>query len=296
MDTLRAMKALVRTVELGSISAAARSLASTQPTVSKLLAELETRVGVTLLDRNSARVRPTHEGERLLETARRMLEDYDEALVELQGQRVQPHGTVRLAAPLALGQCWLNERLPLFLERYPDIRLEVMLEDRFVDVVQERIDLSLRIGGEHPPHLVARHVATWPRWLVASPAYLHHKGCPTQPADLAQHSVLSYTTDAADELTLQDGERRAVVAVRSRYRINNALALLQCVERGLGVALQPSWAVARRIQDGQLVRVLPPWCGPDQVAYLLFQPRQRQPARVAVLLDFLMAELGPMAS
>jgi DNA-binding transcriptional LysR family regulator len=291
MDTLRAMKALVRTVELGSLSAAARSLGTTQPTVSKLLADLERQAGAKLLERSSTRIQPTTEGERFLETARRVVEDYEEALVELQGLRAEPRGLVRLAAPVALGQCWLNPRLPAFLERHPGIELEVMLEDRFVDVVEERIDVALRIGGELPPHLVARPFAQWPRYLVASPAYLQSHGRPRHPTDLAAHDYLRYASGAADEVTLSGAEGTLTVPTHSRYRINSAVALLHSVEQGLGITLQPSWMVEHRIQQGQLERVLPDWVGPAQVAHVLYPPRRRQPARVAALLDFLFSAL-----
>lgn len=291
MDTLRAMKALVRTVELGSLSAAARALGTTQPTISKLLTDLEHQTHAKLLERSSARVLLTAEGERLVETARRMLEDYDEALVDLQGRRSTPKGTIRMAAPVALGQCWLNTRLPLFLDRYRDVDIEVMLEDRFVDPVEERIDLALRIGTELPPHLVAKPVGRWPRWLVASPEYLKRHGNLRQPGELIDHSYLRYAGGPHEEIELTGDEGTITVAVRSRYRINSALALLHSVEGGIGVAMQPSWMVADRIASGRLVRVLPQWHGPEQVAHLLYQPQRRQPVRVAVLLDFLLTEL-----
>lgn len=294
MDTLRAMKALVRTVELGSLSAAARSLGTTQPTISKLLTELEHQTSAKLMERTSARLRVTPEGERLLDTARRMLEEYDEALVELQGLRAEPRGTVRLAAPVALGQCWLNPLLPSFLDRYPDVDVEVMLEDRFVDPIEERIDLALRIGGDLPPNLVARRVGHWPRLLVASPAYLERHGRPLQPTELTAHSYLRYAAGASHEIELSGAAGTVCVPVTSRYRINSAVALLDSVERGMGITMQPTWMVSRRIDDGRLVHVLPQWSGPAQVAHLLFAPRRRQPARVGALLDFLLLELGKL--
>lgn len=291
MDTLRAMRALLRTVELGSLSAAARSLGTTQPTVSKLLTHLEHQVGVKLLERSSARVVTTVEGERFLETARRVLEDCDEALAELQGLRADPAGLVRVAAPVALGQCWLNALIPGFLERYPRIELEVVLEDRFVDLVEERIDIALRIGGDLPPNLVALPAGRWPRQLVASKAYLRRQGTPRVPADLSRHSYLQYAGGSRDEVTLTGPRGPVTAPVNSRYRVNSAIALLDCVDAGLGISLQPSWMVAGRIQEGRLVHVLPQWSGPPQVAHVLFHPRRRQPARVTVLLDFLRVEL-----
>lgn len=294
MDTLRAMKALLRTVELGSLSAAARALGTTQPTISKLLTDLERQVGAKLVERSSARIQTTAEGERFLETSRRVLEDYDEAIVELQGLRAEPKGLVRLAAPVALGQCWLNPLVPAFLERHPGIELEVMLEDRFVDPIEERVDVALRIGGELPPNLVARPVGRWPRYLVASPAYLQRHGEPRHPTDLPGHNYLRYAGASGDEIELSGATGSIAVSVRSRYWINSAVALLHSVESGLGISLQPSWMVAQAIKDGRLIRVLPQWSGPPQTAHAIFQPRRRQPARVEALLHFLLCEVGKL--
>jgi DNA-binding transcriptional LysR family regulator len=296
MDTLRAMRAFLRTIALGSLSAAARSLNTTQPTVSKLLTDLERQAGVQLLERSSTRIQTTAEGAHFLETARRVVEDYDDVLVELQGLRADPKGVVRLAAPVALGQCWLNPLVPAFLERNPRIELEVMLEDRFVDLVEERIDVALRIGGDLPPNLVAKQVGRWPRQLVASPGYLKRHGKLRQPSELSDHNYLQYAGGAGGEIELSGSKRTVRVAVKSRYRINSAVALLSSVDAGLGVALQPSWLVASRIEEGRLVHVLPQWSGPCQVAHVLFHPRRRQAARVAVLLEFLLVELGKLTT
>jgi DNA-binding transcriptional LysR family regulator len=292
MDTLRAMKALLRTVDLGSLSAAARSLGTTQPTISKLLTDLERQAGAKLLERSSTRIRTTPEGERFIETSRRMVDDYEEALLDVQGLRADPTGLVRLAAPVALGQCWLNPLVPAFLDRHPDMEIEVMLEDRFVDLVEERIDVALRIGGDLPPNVVARPVGRWPRHLVASPSYLKHHGHPHHPSDLSRHKFLQYAGGAGGEIELSSATGTITAEVRSRYRINSAVALLHSVDAGMGISLMPTWMVASRIRDGRLVRVLPLWSGPTQVAHVLFQPRRRQPARVAVLLDFMLSELG----
>ena len=288
------MAALVRAVEQGSLSAAARSLGTTQPTVSKLLTALERQVGARLLERSSQRVSPTDEGRRLLETARRMLEDYDEVLADVRSVASTPRGRVRLAAPVALGECRLNAWMPSFLAQYPDVLLDVILEDRFVDLVGERIDLALRIGGTLPNDLVARPVGTWPRLLVASPGYLQRHGTPQHPADLAAHAYLRYAAAPDDTLALTSTEGTLTVPVRSRYRINSAVALRHSVEQGAGITLQPRWMVSDLLQDGRLVQVLPAWNGAAQVAHLIHAPRRRLPARVAVLLDYLLLRLASL--
>ena len=160
MDRLRAMNAFVRVAELGSLSAAARSLSTTQPTVSKLIAALESSLDVRLLERGAARVVLTDEGQRFVESARRLLDDYEEAVAELDQRTREPRGLVRIAAPMALGESKLNALMLRVMQQYPELQIDLVLEDRFVDPVEERFDLTVRIGGALPPDLVARKLAT----------------------------------------------------------------------------------------------------------------------------------------
>lgn len=292
MDRLKAMGAFVRAVELGSLSAAARELQTTQPTVSKLVASLEHSVGVRLLERGSSRVVPSDEGVRFLPSARQLLEEYDEAVAELKQRVRQPKGLVRISAPVALGELRLNRLMLQALQQHPLLEVELVLEDRFVDPIEERIDLAVRIGGALPSDLVAKPLAVWPRYLVASPEYLQRKGKPRQPQDLPRHDYLRYAGQGGDALTL--GSSRGVsttVAVAARYRVNSAVAMLEAVKGGAGIALQPSWMVAELLRKGTLVRLLPQWTGPAQTAHLVHAPRRKQPMRVQALMDFLLASV-----
>lgn len=284
MDTLRSLAAFVHSVELGSLSGAARALGTTQPTVSKLVAALEGSVGVRLLRRSAT-------GLRFHERAKRMLEDYGDAVADARAQVQQPRGLLRVSAPVALGELRLNAMALEFLALYPDIELELLLEDRFVDPLEERIDVSLRLGGRLPPDLVARPIATWPRVLVAAPAYLAARGRPRQPQDLARHEYLRYAGgDGA--LLLQGPQGPVSVPVRSRYRVTSAVALLDSVRGGAGISLQPLWTVHGLLAEGHLVRVLPRHTGPPQAAHLLYAARRHQPLRVRVLVDFLADRLA----
>jgi DNA-binding transcriptional LysR family regulator len=287
MDRLRAMQAFVRTAELGSLSAAARSLSTTQPTVSKLIASLEGILRVRLLERGPARVVPTDEGNRFLESARRMLEDYDEAVAALDERSRQPRGRVRISAPSALGELHLNGLMLRALARYPELEIDLILEDRFVDPVEERFDLTVRIGGVPPLDLVARPLAVWPRYIVASPAYLDRHGRPRGIEALARHVFLRYPLGADDRVTLTGPQGAVDVPVAARYRINNAVALLDAVRAGAGIAFQPSWMVNDLIRRGELVRLLPRWTGPAQTVQLLHAPRHRAPMRVQVMAQLL---------
>ncbi len=287
MDTLRAISAFVHSVELGSLSGAARALGTTQPTVSKLVAGLEQSLGVRLLRRAAAGLTLTEEGQRFHERAQRMLEDYDEAVADVQQRVEQPRGLLRVSAPVALGQRKLNAMMAEFLAVYPDIELELVLDDRFIHPLEERIDVSLRLGGPLPQDLIARHLGTWPRVLVASPAYLAARGKPRQPQDLLAHDYLRYAAGDDDGLLLQGPEGPVHVPLRSRYRVNNAVAMLDSVLDGVGISLQPTWMVAELLAERRLVRVLSACTGPAQEAHLLYAARPYQPRRVRVLVDFL---------
>jgi len=286
MDTLRALSAFVLSVDLGSLSGAARALDTTQPTVSKLVASLERSLGVRLLRRAATGLSLTHEGQRFHERARRVLEDYGDAVADAREQVQQPQGLLRVSAPVTMGQRYLNAMAVEFLRLHPEIQLELVLDDRFVDPREERIDVSLRVGGALPPDLVARHLGTWPRVLVASPDYVALRGKPRSPQDLVAHDYLRYA--AGDDGVLLTGPDGPVaVPVRSRYRVNNAVALLDSVLAGAGISLQPTWMVADLLAEGRLVRVLGRHTGPAQDVHLLYAPRRHQPLRVRVLVDFL---------
>ena len=281
------MEAFVRAVELGSLTAAARSLGTTQPTISKLVVALESSLGVRLLERGPSRVSPTAEGVRFLESARRLLEDYEEAIVALDQGIREPSGLVRISAPVALGELHLNALMLEALKRYPQLQIDLMLDDRFVDPVEGRFDISVRIGTPLPPDLVARQLAVWPRYLVASGEYVREHGCPKRLQDLSQHEFLRYPLWADDSVPLTGPGGPSDVAVTSRYRINSAVALLDAVTSGAGIAFMPCWMAKELLESGRLVRLLPRWSGPPQTAYLLYARRRTQPTRVRVLLDLL---------
>lgn len=294
MDTLRALSAFVHSADLGSLSAAARALDTTQPTISKLVASLESALGVRLLTRSATHLSLTDEGQRFHDRAKRLLEDYGDAVADVHDQVRQPRGPLRVSAPVAMGERHINAWALEFLQLYPDIRIELLLDDRFVDPLEERIDVSLRVSGHLPPDLVARPVGAWPRVLVTSPAYIAARGKPRQPQDLVLHDYLRYAAGPDDGVVLQGPEGSVDVPARSRYRVNSAVALLTSVLEGAGISLQPLWMVADRLKDGSLVRVLPRYTGPPQRAHLLYAPRHHQPLRVRVLVDFLTARLSKL--
>lgn len=288
MDHLRGLRFFVRAVELGSLSAVAREEGVTQPTVSKVIAALERDLAVRLLERSTTSLAPTVAGLRFQQRAKGVLEEYAAAVLDARDQATTPAGLLRINAPVALGQFHLNGAIRQFLLMYPDIELELILNDRFVDLVEEGVDVAVRLGDALPQDAVARRVAISPRLLAASPAYLKQHGAPSLPHDLQQHDVIRYAWLADDGgLELARGAELASVPVHGRYRVNNALAIRDSLLLGAGIGLCPAWLVADLFDDGRLVLVLPEWSGAAQQLSLLYPTRRYQPLRARLFIDFL---------
>ena len=294
MDTLRSLSFFVRAVELGSLSAVAREQATTQPTVSKVVAALEHELGVRLLERSTTHLAATPQGQRFYARSKRVLEEYAEAVAEARGQTEQPSGLLRLNAPVALGQFHVNALLQRFLARYPEITVELVLNDRMVDLVEDGVDVALRLGAAAalPPQVVARPLGQSPRWLVAAPAYLARAGALDTPQDLTRHDYVRFAwLPEGDLVALHAGARAVAVHTRGRYRVNNALAIRDALALGGGVGLCPAWLVRDLLAEGRLVRVLPAWEGAAQQLHLLYPTRRYQPLRARLFNDFIAAEV-----
>jgi DNA-binding transcriptional LysR family regulator len=286
MDTLHAMRIFIRTVELGSLSSAARELNTTQPTVSKLLAQLERQLAVRLLERSTRGLSATEQGQRFYRDAKSVLEQFDAAVSGVQGMTGQASGFLRINAPVALGQYRINAMVQRFLAAHPAIEIELILSDRFADMVEEGIDIAFRLGGTLPPDAIGRHLATVPRFLVASPDYLARRGTPADPGDLAAHDVVRFAWTPGTTLDLfRDGVRQTADAA-GRFRVNNALAIREALSLGSGIGLCPEWLIDDLLDSGELVRVLDAWSAGQQELYLLWPSRQYQPLRTRLFIDF----------
>ena len=294
MDTLRSMRSFVRAVELGSLSAAAREAGTTQPTVSKMLAQLEQQLGARLFERSTRGLAATAAGERFYADAKLILEQFDAALGNLQGMNAQASGRLRINAAVALGQYRLNALVQQFLERHPAIEIELILNDRFVDLIEEGVDVAFRLGGTLPPDAVGRHLATIPRFLVAAPGYLAKRACPGTPGDLSAHEFVRFAWTPCAAITLiRDGES-VQVTTGGRYRVNNALAIRESLLLGGGIGVCPDWLVRDLLDTGELVRVLEGWSAGCQALHLLYPSRQHQPLRTRLFIEFAMESLAAL--
>jgi DNA-binding transcriptional LysR family regulator len=295
MDTMKSLQWFVRAVELGSLSAVAREAATTQPTVSKTIAALERDLGIRLLARTTASLAPTTEGQRFYERARGVLAEFDAAVADARGGKTSMHGLLRLNAPVALGQFRLNPLVLEFLDAHPGVEIELILNDRMADLVEEGVDVALRLGGALPAHAVARLVADAPRWLVAAPEYLERRPALATPEALADHDYVRFAWLATgNDVALNDGTRTVTVRTAGRYRVNNALAIRDSLIAGAGIGLCPAWLVDDLLAAGRLQRVLPAWQGEAQSLHLLYPERRQQPARARALVGFLAERLAAL--
>lgn len=296
MDTLKAIRTFVRAVDLGSLSAVARELDSTQPNVSKVVAALERDIGARLFVRSARGLEATDEGKRFYERVQRVLEDYEEAVAEARATLARPSGTLRFNAPLALGELRLNALMLEFLRLYPDIRVEMILNDRLVDLTEEGIDMALRQSDTLPPNVVAREIAVSDRYLSCSPAYLKGRPAIRRPQDLSGQEYLEFAWAATPgSITLMNSSSKVKVKVDGRYRVNSSMAIRESLLAGAGVGLAPAWLVEDLVHAGRLVRVLPRYQGLVQRTYLLYPSRRHLPARTRALLDFLTLRLPQIA-
>jgi DNA-binding transcriptional LysR family regulator len=198
----------------------------------------------------------------------------------------QAAGLLRINAPVALGQFRINAMVQRFMADHPAIDVELILNDRFVDLVEEGVDVAFRQGGTLLPDAIGRHLATVPRFLVASPAYLARRGVPAVPDALSAHDVVRFAWTPGNTIELFRGDEQARVQTASRFRVNNALAIREALAMGSGIGMCPDWLVRDLLDRGELVRVLDGWTARAQDLTLLYPSRQFQPLRTRLFIDF----------
>lgn len=291
MDRFDEMQTFVRVVESAGISAAAERLGIAKSAVSRRLQELENRLGVELLRRTTRRMALTEEGRLFYERSLRILDEVAEVENSLINEQREVQGLVRMAAPLSLP---LWPLLGEFMQRHPGVRLDLDLEDRYIDILREGVDLAIRIGNLDDSSLVAKRLAPITTLFCASPAYLERHGIPRTPEALNEHHGLSYANVAEQrQWCLIDAAGKEHIARPTiRMRANNGDVLLQAALDGLGIAVMPRFICYRELASGQLQEVLSDYHTEESAAYALFPSRRHLPQRVRLLIDFLAERLG----
>lgn len=281
MDRLHAMEVFVRVVETGSFSAAARDLQIGQPNVSKLIAALEERLQVRLLARSTRQLHPTEAGQAFYERARRTLAEADEAETAARGLGKGLDGRLRVSAPVTFARLHVIPRIGGFLDAHPNLRVDFVLDDRFVDLMGENIDVALRGGELSDSSLAARKLATCERFVVASPAYLARMGTPSTPGELLEHTALVYTQGLiAEEWRFRRASGDTSVRIPTRLSFSAAEGLREAVIAGLGLAISSRWVMEPELANGSVVPVLTDWKLPNADLWVLF-PTGRLPTAKA---------------
>ena len=285
MDRLHAMTAFVRVVETGSFSGAARLLGVGQPAVSKTIAQLEERLQVRLLVRSTHALAPTDAGLRFYERARQAIQEVEAAELEARGAGAGLAGRLRVSAPTTFARLMIVPRLPAFMADHPLLDIDVVLDDRVIDLVAEGVDIALRIGSMADSIAVARKIASGGRSVVATPAYLARAGTPKTLADLADHDALVYSR-LGDTWTFRQGETEESVAVRGRLRVNAAEGLRAAVLADMGLAVASDWMFAPELARGAVRRVLPQWTLPPLDLWAIFPTGRLASAKARAFAQF----------
>lgn len=298
MNWLSAWTAFVKTVDCGSMAAAARALDCSRAQISKQLAELERSLQTRLLERSTRKLRLTPGGEVFYPHALRVLADLAEAEQALQNMRALPQGTLRISAPVTLGRLYIAPLLPCLAAAYPDLHCELVLNDRVIDLIDRGFDLALRLTDAPPEDLVARQLTHTRRSICASPAYLAQHGIPLTPQDLQQHRCFAYSrARSQSNWRLKGPHGEETIAVHGNFQINHVEAIRDAVLAGHGIAILPTYLSASDIARGALVNILPDYEALTSFGnhlYACYPPSRVQLPKLKVFLEALEQHFSPL--
>lgn len=302
MDLLAAFRCFVRVAETGSFSAVAREVGSTQPAISRQIAALEAHFDVRLIQRTTRSLTFTQDGQDLLAHARRVLDTVDETEEILGKRRASPHGTIRIASSTSMARLHIIPRLNRLLQRYPQLEVEVSISEQNQDLVAENLDLAIRAGQIADSSLVARHLGSTSRGVLASTDYLEEHGEPQTPSDLTSHSCLVYTGGtgraSAHQWEFEGAEGSITVEVGGRFRCDSVEGICDGIRSGLGISRLPTWMFNEDIAAGRVRAILKDWQPPRIPIHAVYPSRRHLAPRVRAVIDFFVNEfrLDPMVS
>ena len=288
MDRFLEMRVFVAVIDAGSFVRAADALDLSKTAVSRLVSDLEARLGTRLLHRTTRRLSLTPEGEVFLERSRSLLEGVESAEAELSTRAGEAVGQLRVNVPVTFGLLHLAPLWPAFMALHPRVVLDITLSDRLVDLVDEGYDLAVRIAQLQTSSLVSRQLTSTRLVLCASPDYLRRHGTPTQPSGIAQHSVISYTLLATgDQWAFQGPQGPVSVKVSPRMRTNSGDTCCAAALQHQGIVLQPTFLVGPHLASGALVEILPAYRSLNLGVHAIYPTRKHLTPKVRALIDFL---------
>jgi DNA-binding transcriptional LysR family regulator len=287
MDRLKAMQAFVQVVDSGSFSAAARRLNVGQPALSKSIAQLEDRLGVKLLVRTTHGLVATEAGLNFYERARRSIEEADEAELAARGAGSGLAGKLCVSAAVTFARIHLMPRLPEFLAQHPDLEMEVVLDDRNIDLVREGVDVALRMGKLEDSSLTARRIASCRHLVLGTPAYFERAGVPTSPGDLAAHQAVIYGQRGGGAVWpfRREGDE-LTVTLRGQLHVSAAEGVRAAVFANAGIAITSEWMFAPEIVNGTVKPVLQDWGLPPMDLWAIFPAGRTAATKARKFADF----------
>lgn len=297
MDTLQGMRVFAAVAEAGSFSQAADRLGLSRAMASKHVQQLEQHLGVRLLQRTTRKLRLTESGSTYFERCRQILADIDEAEADATKLTLRPSGVLRMTMPVSFGVKHVAPLIAPYLEKFPEVQIDATVSDRRIDLIEEGIDLAIRIGATLDPGLVARRLGSDHLMICAAPSYLARRGTPTRPEQLEQHdcALYSYAADG-NEWTLTGPDGPVRIKVGGKVRANNGDILTQIVLDGGGLMCQPSFLVGDAIADGRLVQVLPDYALPSIGIFAVYPSRKYLSAKIRTFVDFMAESLSSNTS
>lgn len=297
MDKLDAMNAFAKVVASGSYAEAARRLGLTRSAVSKAVMELEQLLGARLLDRTTRRVTPTEAGTAYYERCLSILADVEETELQISRLHDEPRGLLKVNAPMSFGILYLGDAVAEFMRSYPELRVELILNDRFIDPLEEGVDVTVRIGALSDSSLISRRLAPARLALVASPDYLLEHGMPASPQALSEHQCLAYGHMAAvHRWQLRHGSETLAVPFNAALCSNNGEVLRAAALAGNGIANLPTFLVGDDIAAGRLVVVLPDYPPAELGIFALYAPNRYLAAKTRLFIDFVAKRFGDSPS
>lgn len=294
MDRLTALQVFRHVAELNSFAEAGRRLGLSPPAISKNIAELEAHLGVRLINRTTRRMALTEEGRLYLEHVTRGLDALAEADQVLSPLKAVPSGTLRVSAPMTVTLTRLSTAIPAFLARYPDLKLDLHLDDRRVDIVREGFDLAIRGSDKlENSSLIARRLAVMPHVLCAAPSYFEAYGRPKTPSDLKSLNCIRFSLSGhADVWEFSKEGRTERISIDSRYSVSSSLAVRDALRAGFGLSLMPYPYVEEDLKIGRLQAALEDWSTVETTLYAVYPSRQHPVPKLRAMLDFLIEAFG----
>jgi DNA-binding transcriptional LysR family regulator len=292
VDRLTAMEAFVRVVDAGSFSGAAKQLRVGQPAVSKTVAQLEDRLGVRLLLRSTHRLTPTEAGRNFYERAKRAIEEADEAELAARGTAATLSGRLRVYAPVTFTRLNVMPRLSIFLAQHPSLDIDVVLDDRDIDLVAAGVDVALLIGRLADSAATTRKIGQCRRRVIGTPAYFEATGVPQTPADLLAHQAIVYEQrDGRPTRAFRQGTSETNVTVSGRLRVSAMEGVREGVLAGLGFAIASEWAFAPELKSGSVISVLDDWSLPAVDLWAVFPTGRQASAKARAFASFIESQM-----